>query len=347
MRTSDRNLSADAVKGLMILLVIFHHSCLLPFIHHGYLGVDVFFVISGFYLMRHYSFNKGTTAVQYTAERVRKTYLPYLFAFILACALDCKRLVSFQGFDGFVETFAPVASFLTLTEGLEFLVHTPIILTGGWFLSVLIIGGFLLYGLIDYDERLATKVILPFGIIAGYTFLFTRNNASVESWYAVGAVSMPLLRGCADMGTGILMCSAIQNNQEWINKKRKSFTILSLVSLILFALMVITRKAFDCFLVIIIPMMLMGVLIPESPLNSFYKKWRPALLPRLGALSLELFLIHYPVIHIVHSGFKYLNIPLKAALLIPADVVSIILAAIVLRWLCRFILSRNNQLSKA
>lgn len=346
MRTSERNLPADAVKGLMILLVILHHSCLLPFIHHGYLGVDVFFVISGFFLMRHYSSNRESTAFSYTAGRIRRTYLPYLFAFLLACILDYKRLLSFQGFDGFVETYAPVASFLTLTEGLEFLAHTPIILTGGWFLSVLIIGGFLLYGLIDYDERLATKVILPFGIIAAYTFLFTQN-ASVESWYALGPVSMPLLRGCADMGMGILLYSVIRDNPEWMKKRKTGLAVLSLVSLLLFALIVITRNALDSFLVIIIPMMLLGVLIPESPLAGFYKKWRPALLPRLGALSLELYLIHYPAIHIVHSGFKYLGLPLKAVFLIPADLVFTLLAAIALRRLCRLILSGKGKASQA
>ena len=342
MRTSERNLPADAVKGLMILLVIVHHSTLLPFIHHGYLGVDVFFVISGYFLVRHYSL-KGGSAFKYTAGRIRRSYLPYLFAFGLACILDYKRLLSFQGFEGFMETFAPVASFLTLTEGLEFLVHTPIILTGGWFLSVLVIGGFLLYGLLEYDGRLTTKVILPFGIIAGYTFLFTKNPASVESWYALGPVSLPLLRGCADMGVGILLYSLIQENPEWCSGKRTWLGVLSLLSLALFALMVISPKSYDGFLVIVVPMMLLGVLIPESPLSGFYRKWQPALLPRIGGLSLELYLIHYPIIHIVHSGFKFLGIPLKAALLLPADLLFVFLAAIGLRWLCSLILKRSSK----
>ena len=346
MRTSERNLSADAVKGLMILLVIFHHSCLLPFLHHGYLGVDVFFVISGFYLMRHFSLNTESTAFKYTAGRIRRTYLPYLFAFGLACILDYKRLLSFQGFEGFMETFAPVVSFLSLTEGLEFLVHTPIILTGGWFLSVLVIGGFLLYGLLEYDERLSTRVVLPFGIIAAYTFLFTKNPASVESWYALGAVSMPLLRGCADMGMGIVMYSLIQDNREWMTQKRKGLAVLSLLSMVLFALMLTSPKSYDGFLVIIVPMMLMGVLIQDSPMNAFYRKWKPALMPRIGALSLELYLIHYPMIHIVHSGCKFLGLPLKASFLIPADLLFILLAAIGLRWLCNLILSTRNKKSQ-
>ena len=343
MKTSHRNLPVDAIKGLMILLIIFHHSCLLPFLHHGYLGVDVFFMISGFYLMKHFSYHKETTAVHYLAKRLQITYLPYLLSFLLASILDIKRLMSFDSFEGFVETFAPLVSFLTLTEGLEFPVHGPIILTGGWFLSVLLIGGFLLYGLLEYNERLSIKVLLPVGIIAGFNFLFSQNKLSVESWYAAGAVSLPLLRGVIDMGMGILLFDVIQNNFEWLKLKSKIITFLSLVSLGLFFIMTITQQPLDCLLVIIIPLMLLGVLIPNTPIQSFYRRLPMAFLPQIGKLSLEMFLIHYPTIHIVHSGFKFLGLPLNPLFMIPSDVIAIIIAAVVLHWVCRMIYSLQSS----
>ena len=42
----------QALRGLAILLVLLHHAKL-DFIAAGYLGVDIFFVISG-YLITHY-----------------------------------------------------------------------------------------------------------------------------------------------------------------------------------------------------------------------------------------------------------------------------------------------------
>ena len=187
----QRNHAVDALKGLMILLIILHHGGLLPFLRHGYLGVDVFFVISGYFLMQGFV-TKGGSAVAYTRRRLQQVWLPYLFALLLACVLDYKHLTSFSGGQGFLNTYAPMAAFLTLTEELGFVFHTPVILVGGWFLSVLIIGGFLLYGLLEYNERLAVKVILPFSIVLGFTWLFSLS-ANVENFRTVGAVGLPLL----------------------------------------------------------------------------------------------------------------------------------------------------------
>ena len=148
----NRNSAVDAIKGLMILLIVLHHLVLIPFLHHGYLAVDMFFMIAGYYLANHFK-AKGGTAFQYTAGRFKQVYLPYLLALILATILDYKRLISFQGFEGFLETYAPYVAFLTLTEEMGFLSHWPIVLFGGWFLSVLIISGFLLFGLLEYNEK--------------------------------------------------------------------------------------------------------------------------------------------------------------------------------------------------
>lgn len=337
MKTNNRNLPVDAVKGLMILLIILHHSCLLPFLHHGYLGVDVFFMISGYYLMMHFSCHKETTAVHYSVKRLQTTYLPYLLSFLLASILDIKRLMSFDSFEELIETFAPFVSFLTLTEGLVFPVHGPTILVGAWFLSVLLIGGFLLYGLLEYNERLTIKVLLPVGIIAGFNFLFSLNKLSIENWLAAGAVSLPLLRGVIDMGMGILLFDVIQRNLEWMKLKSKMITFLSLVSLGLFFIMTITQQPLDCLLVIIIPLMLLGILIPDAPLQSIYRRLPMTFLPQIGKLSLEMFLIHYPTIHIVHSGFKFLGFPLNPLFLIPSDVIAVIIAAVVLHRVCRIV----------
>lgn len=331
----ERNRAIDAIKGLMIILIILHHSRLLPFMHHGYLGVDVFFVISGFFLMRHFSAKKSTTAFKYTISRLRTVYLPYLFALLLACILDYKRLISFQGFEGFIETYSPFIAFLTLTEEIGFMAHSPVILVGGWYLSVLIIGGFLIYGLLQYNENLTKKVLLPLSIIFGFTFLFSYNSFSVENFSVVGMISLPLLRGTLEMGMGVLLFTLIQENQEWFNNRRICLGILSLVSLAVFFVMVMALKPIDGCLVIVIPLMLAGNLVSDSPFHCFYESFPTRVLPFIGTLSLELYLIHQPVIHIVHSGVALLHLPLSPVILVLLDFFFVIGVALLLRYLCR------------
>ena len=333
MPTKERNLAVDAIKGLMIILIILHHGQLLPFLHHGYLGVDVFFMIAGFYLMQHFSYKKDS-AIQYSVQRVKAVYLPYLIALLLACLLDYKHLTSFQGFEGFVETYAPFAAFLTLTEELGFVFHTPVILVGGWFLSVLLIGGFLLYGLLEYNERLTVKVLLPFSIVLGFTFLFSKE-AEVESFSVFGALSFPLLRGFLDMAAGILIYSFIQEQKILLQRKHTAVALLSLAALVLFAFMVVSEKSLDGFLIIAIPLLLIGALTPESWLQKTYNRCPTKLLAKLGALSLEAYLIHQPVLHIVHSSWTHIGLPVLPAVLVVVDLIAVILAAILLRWVCK------------
>lgn len=74
-------------------MVVLHHAensshtfggLRLPFLHHFYLGVDFFFVLSGFIIL--YSI-PGKRPVQYAWHRFRRVYLPYLPIGIgIACA---------------------------------------------------------------------------------------------------------------------------------------------------------------------------------------------------------------------------------------------------------------------
>lgn len=324
-----RNHAVDALKGLMILLIILHHGGLLPFLRHGYLGVDVFFVISGYFLMQGFV-TKGGSAVAYTRRRLQQVWLPYLFALLLACVLDYKRLASFSGGQGFLTTYAPMASFLTLTEELGFVFHAPVILVGGWFLSVLLIGGFLLYGLLEYNERLTVKVLLPFSIVLGFTWLFSLS-ANIENFRTVGAVGLPLLRGFLEMGLGVL-CYAVFSE---LKTGPKAATALFFAALLVFVAMLLSERSLDGFLVFVIPIMLLGVLGPQSWLRDAYGRCPTKILAWLGVLSLELYLIHQPVLHIVHSAFKLLGWSAPAALVVPVDVAACVLAAVILRALCR------------
>ncbi|MGE8142640.1 acyltransferase family protein [Novosphingobium sp. NPDC080210] len=80
--------SLQAGRGLAAVAVVAHHAEIAvqdfsgPFsgasvLHLGYLGVDFFFVLSGFIIF-HATFDKGKTAQQYAMGRVQRVYLPYL-----------------------------------------------------------------------------------------------------------------------------------------------------------------------------------------------------------------------------------------------------------------------------
>jgi exopolysaccharide production protein ExoZ len=80
--------SLQAGRGLAALAVVLHHSDTaahdfgkghlhVALLHNGYLGVDFFFVLSGF-IIYHSTAGRGRTAAEYTWARFRRVYLPYL-----------------------------------------------------------------------------------------------------------------------------------------------------------------------------------------------------------------------------------------------------------------------------
>jgi peptidoglycan/LPS O-acetylase OafA/YrhL len=77
--------SLQAGRGIAAFAVVLHHSGLaahdfggmsLPLLRYGYLGVDFFFVLSGFIIF-HSSVGRKKTLADYSLARFRRIYLPY------------------------------------------------------------------------------------------------------------------------------------------------------------------------------------------------------------------------------------------------------------------------------
>ena len=316
----------------MILFIVIHHSQLLSFFHHGYLAVDVFFWIAGIFLM-HSFLKRKARASQYTFRRIKRFFPPYLISFLLACLLDYKHLLSFKSLDDFFYLYTPFTAFLTLTEELGPLHHPYVIRIGGWFLSVLIIGGFLLYSLLEYNENLIIKVILPFISLLGFTYLFN-TSPSIENFSASGAISFPLLRGFTEMGAGVLVYSIFLNNSSFFNDRPTLFNILSFIAFLLFVGIMVVKEPLDAYTIVLVPFLLIGLLIDGSWLNRAYTHSPTHILPTLGVYSLEIFLIHSPVLHIVHSTVTRLGIHIIPGLLLTVDLFAVISAAFILSKIC-------------
>src|SRR6478752_6232297 len=77
--------SLQVGRGLAALAVVCHHSQIaahdfggtsVPLLSYGYLGVDFFFVLSGFIIF-HSTVGRGKTVADYAVARFRRIYLPY------------------------------------------------------------------------------------------------------------------------------------------------------------------------------------------------------------------------------------------------------------------------------
>lgn len=65
----------------MIVLLSWHGQY--GYVEKGYLVVEFFFILSGYFLMDSFIRSPDRNALQYTISRVKKTYLEYLIAAVI------------------------------------------------------------------------------------------------------------------------------------------------------------------------------------------------------------------------------------------------------------------------
>lgn len=91
-----RNREIDFLRGIAILFVILFHDSTIPFFEHtGWMGVDLFFVLSGFLvsglLFKEYSRYKKVNAKQFLIRRGFKIY-PVFYIFLAISVLLAKTV---------------------------------------------------------------------------------------------------------------------------------------------------------------------------------------------------------------------------------------------------------------
>ena len=82
MNHNQRSYAMDGLKLLFMLLIVVHHSSYYyDRLHHAYMAVDLFFMISGYLLIRTLRTKPQMGAGGYFLSRIRKLYPHYLLSF--------------------------------------------------------------------------------------------------------------------------------------------------------------------------------------------------------------------------------------------------------------------------
>lgn len=145
---NTRNSAVEFLRFFISITVVLHHFT--PYSPSGYLGVDFFFLLSGFFLMDYYakdataSEDPALAAVKYTKKRYLRLFPYYLLAFFLSnilsvCLWDSRPLES-----SIMDTFWEITMLEAFGDFTENLLVGP-----GWYCSALIIAGFFVYFLLS------------------------------------------------------------------------------------------------------------------------------------------------------------------------------------------------------
>lgn len=313
LRNKNYRKDIDGLRAISVLLVIFYHLRL-PFASAGFIGVDVFFVISGYLITRHIlsEHEQGKFTLRNFYLRRMRRILPALLCmmffvtiavFFLFLPDDIKQYLSSE-----LATLLSVSNiYFYRVLGLGyFSVDAKILpLLHTWTLGVeeqfyivwpLVIAGLL----IKIPKKIIFYIILGLLICSFLMYYGFHSNHKIAVFYLPITRAFELLAGC--------LLAISWKNLRWSKAKSISgFISLLGLGLIIYAGCFLTATSFPG-IAILLPCVGAIFLIYGGEKENFIGSLlsiKPFVF--IGLISYSLYLWHWPII----SFFNYFNIPLN------------------------------------
>lgn len=319
-----RNNVLDFYRIIFTIIICLHHFQGMldnKIIETGYIGVEFFFILSGFFLYQSYKKNKDDSAVDYTVKKLKRLYPEYIVAFVLCFILQIVK----KSENDIVSYIFKAIPEITLIQNIG-------IFKGGfnyplWYLSVLIFGGYLIFGLLKRNEKLFKKVISPITIIFTFSLLNSAGKG-LENWDTIYGIYMPLLRGIADISIGVLLANFVESKYFDVLKRNKGlFYIIEIFSYLCLTYIIIFNSKFEMYSIFFIAI----IICSANNINSLsYKLFNRKVFGKIGKITYSMYLNHASFIMIVSYLYKkilYKNV--SAFLIIGIYFITLILYAVV------------------
>jgi len=216
----------QALRGVAVLLVVFYHARLIP-IQNGFLGVDIFFVVSGFLITSQISTQLNNKNFSFQKFYLRRAWrlLPAAYTVLFACCLLAPWTLSYSQQQDFVQqiwgAITLSANFVLWDqvgyfEGaakLKPLLHT-------WSLSIEEQYYLLMPALLVITPKKYWFPVLTLLSISSYSiYLLLQNTNSVAAFYFTPSRLW-------ELGVGSVLALGLNSRQIWVaNGQRRTRSI--------------------------------------------------------------------------------------------------------------------------
>ncbi len=275
------------------------------FFNHGNIGVEFFFLVSGFLLAAGcYSKREvptdmmGTETAKVMFKKIANIFPYHLFAIMATIAVNAYFLceTAAERWEYLIDSWASV--FFVQIFGFESTWVNKLT----WYLDVWLVGTLILYYFLRKHYDVFVKIVCPLMalFILGYLDHEYQSLGGIDEW--TGIFYKAFLRGLAEMELG---CSAYSLTREL---NRHSFTRAGHVALGLVELACyIVAFGYSCsgeeskYQFLILFVMCLGVILTFSNVNPGHKIFDHQIFTWLGKMSLLIYLNQFAVIRTVQE----------------------------------------------
>lgn len=266
MNQNRRSHAMDGLKLLFMLLIVVHHSgYYFDVLHLAGTSVDLFFMISGYFLYHALQKKPNLGAGTYLLDRYRKLYPHYFLSFVVMFLSTSVYRVGTITLDMLLRALPEIL----LVQNLGFFwggVNYPC-----WHLCVLIYAGTLVFFL---GRKLPKKCFHALGLfcaIVAYVYILCFPlDGKIEPFRTVGVFYLPFWRGMAGLFCGALIYELHGSLQPVFRKYAAVFRVLEIASLIGSIALMFSSGLVDILIVICFFVLLLCVGSESSVLERLF-----------------------------------------------------------------------------
>ena len=314
----NHNISIDSLRAVAVLAVIFNHFGF-NFFSSGYLGVDLFFVISGYVLTKKYINLKNNSIRSFYTDFVffrLKRIIPNLVFFILVTSIfvylldyNYKNTLGVGLFSIFavsnIYLYVNSLDYFSIDSSLNSFTHT-------WSLGVeeqfYLIYPILIYALVRKKIKKSSILVLTvLSVILFYSINITNSNAT---YYLIQFRFWQFALGC------ILIIYSSE-------LKKLANTVSVSALLITLILVFLINKPYSRNLTLISTLLFALIILGIGESDQKSSILESPKLATLGTLSYSLYLWHWPVISLSKwSNFDYMTFEFQTMLMLALSIFS-------------------------
>ena len=326
----NKTVSIEALRFVfMVVIAVWHFSRINPFTH-GYIAVDFYFLLSGYLLYGSYVRHKYD-ALKYTVEKLKRFYPEYIFVFVIAFLMKLNLLLR--------DSDAVTLFLNAIPEAL--MINSVGVFGGGvnpasWYVSVLMVGGGIIYAILYCSKKVALGVVFPLLVLFSYTYLLGIDG-SISHFATRGALSQCLLRGMAGMALGAVLAAFKERYSESLEKRRVVLDIACLLAVVIMCIVLFSSMHYDRFALLAFSVLIISCFVPSTLINRIFKS---AIWVKLGGITFEMLLVHCPIIWVVNNLTRSIELSTYG-------IIGLALVYIVIVLICSFALKYiGNRLNK-
>lgn len=261
-----------------------------------YIAVEFFFIVSGYLLYSNLDKLSETfgSGLAYWKSRFCKLYPYYLGSFIL-----CLLLYAYLSGERLSDLLVTHVFEMFAMQGIGLNVGWVYVNDTAWYISVVLIAGFLIFHCLVKWKDTFVKFVAPIIVMAAFSYFFRFRgniNAVLEAeglWLSHG-----LLRGLSGMCLGIF---AAEGN-AWLRQEKRDGLFMRILGVLGFLFVIIGSVKYGISEMDFLFAVILAVSVAIGFLPSRAKVFQLGWIQKWSDLTLSIYLVHYAFSEYVFAG---------------------------------------------